>query len=231
MLAGAGMLLATGMPGARMPGAGMPDRVPVDLTAQEARRLAELELADPAYRAAQPGLLQKVIDWLVEQVQHALAVVSDTSPGGWVGILGLVTVLVIAVLFVRWRLGPVTRSAVVTFTVDPGTSAAQYRARAAELAAAGSWGSAVSERMRALVRAAQERGLVDSQPGWTADEVAAAVAEQLPGSRELLTAAARAFDDVRYGGRPADRGAYETVESADDQVARAHPAPTTGVDR
>ncbi|HSO03097.1 MAG TPA: hypothetical protein VLQ92_01345, partial [Candidatus Limnocylindrales bacterium] len=50
---------------------GPPVDVPVELTRDQARRLAELELADPAYRAAQPGLVQRAITWLVEWVQRA----------------------------------------------------------------------------------------------------------------------------------------------------------------
>ena len=34
-----------------------------------------------------------------------------------------------------WRIGPVSRSAGLTFTVDPETSAAQYRTHSDELAA------------------------------------------------------------------------------------------------
>jgi HAMP domain-containing protein len=198
--------------------------VPVDLTREQARQLAEVELADPAYRAAQPGLVQRAIAWVIEQVQRVIDRVAEAAPGGWLGILGLVTLIVVAVLFLRWRLGPVARSATVRFEVDPGTSAARYRARAAQRAANGDWSGAVTERMRALVRQSQERGLIDGQPGWTADEVAAAVASAVPGAAGHLDRAARTFDDVRYGGRPATAEAYATIAAADDLVERARPA-------
>ncbi len=194
--------------------------VPVDLTREQAHRLAEHELADPAYRAAQPSLLQRAIEWIADQLQRLLDRASDLAPGGWLGILGLVALVVLAVLIVRWRMGPTTGASEVTFTVDPATSAAQYRARAAELAAAGQWGEAVAARMRAIVRRSQERGVVDSQPGWTADEVAYAVGARMPGTRAPLTEAARVFDDVRYGGRPATARSYEVVSAADELVER-----------
>ena len=144
---------------------------------------------------------------------------AEAAPGGWLGILGLVLLIVVAVLFIRWRIGPVSRSAGLTFTVDPGTSAAQYRTHADELAAAGHWDEAVSERMRALVRASQERGLIDAHPGWTADEVAAEVSLRVPDARDGLTVATRTFDEVRYGGRPGSPAAYRAIADADDRVS------------
>ncbi|HSO03534.1 MAG TPA: DUF4129 domain-containing protein [Candidatus Limnocylindrales bacterium] len=212
-----GLAAAAVVPVARV--LGPPVDVPVALTRDQARRLAELELADPAYRAAQPGLVQRAITWLVEWVQRAAERAAEAAPGGWLGILGLVLVVVVAVLFIRWRIGPVSRSAGLAFTVDPGTSAAQYRTNAEALAAAGRWEEAISERMRALVRASQEWGLIDAHPGWTADEVAAEVGLRVPDAQDALESAARTFDEVRYGGRPGTSAAYRAVADADDRVA------------
>ncbi len=199
-------------------GVGAPVDVPVDLTRDQAQRLAELELSDPAYRAAQPGLIERAINWLVEWVQRVADAAAGAAPGGWLGILGLVLLIVVAGLFIRWRIGPVSRSAGLTFTVDPGTSAAQYRTHADELAAAGQWDEAISERMRAVVRGSQERGLIDAHPGWTADEVATEVGQRVPDGRDSLVAAARTFDEVRYGGRPGSPTAYQSIADADDRV-------------
>ena len=199
----------------------VPAEVPVDLTRAQAQRLAELELSDPAYRAGQPGLIERAIRWLVEWVQEFAQEAGAAAPGGWLGILGLALLIVLAVLFVRWRIGPVSRAASMTFHVDPGTSAAEYRARAEQLGAAGKWDEAISERMRALVRLSQERGLIDTHPGWTADEVAESVGRRVPGAHTALQHAARAFDDVRYGGRPGSPEAYAQVAGADDQVSAA----------
>ena len=197
----------------------LPGDVPVDLTRAQAQRLAELELSDPAYRAAQPSLIERAIAFLVEWVQRVADRAAEAAPGGWLGILGLVLLIVVAVLFIRWRIGPVSRSGGLTFTVDPGTSAAEYRTHAEELAASGQWDEAVSERMRALVRGSQERGLIDAHPGWTADEVAAEVGHRVPDARDSLQVAARTFDEVRYGGRPGSPAAYRAISDADDQVA------------
>jgi hypothetical protein len=143
------------------------------------------------------------------------------APGGWIGILGLVVVVVVVALFVRWRIGPVSRTDAITFTVDPGLSAAQYRAQADELAFAGRWEEAISQRMRALVRRCQERGLIDAHPGWTADEVAAAVGQRAPAALGPLERAARTFDEVRYGGRPGSPAGHRAIAEADAAVANA----------
>lgn len=203
-----------------------PIEVPIDLTGEQARRLAELELADPAYRAAEPGLLQRLLQRIIEWVADITGRAADAAPGGWLGILGLVLLLVLAALFIRWRVGPVARSGELELHVDPGTSAARYRQHAAELAATGQWEQAITERMRGLVRGCQERGLIDTQAGRTADEVAAEVGTRLPDARADLARAARTFDDVRYGGRRGTEAAYRLVADADDRVARSQPVAT-----
>ncbi len=193
--------------------------IPIDLTRQEGRRLAEIELADPAYRAAEPSLLARAIQWVVDRITEALDRAADLSPGGWLGIIGLLLLVLAAVIVVRWRLGPMSRSSALTFTVDPEISSAQYRQRAAELAAVGAWDEAIVERMRAIARGAQERGLVGFSVGLTADELADAIAQVRPADRLLLTRAARTFDEVRYGGRRADQGKYELLVLADEVVS------------
>lgn len=200
------------------PAAWLPAAPPVDLTREQAQRAAELELSDPAYQAARPGLLQRGLQWLLERVSELAGQAADAAPGGWLGIVGLVLVLGTAALFVRWRLGPVRGAQVLRFTVDPELSAAQYRERAEESAAAGRWEEAISQRMRALVRAGQERGLIDGHPGWTADEVALSIGRQVPACAARLTAAARTFDETRYGGRRGSSSGYRTVADAEEQL-------------
>jgi len=188
--------------------------VPVTLTREQAHRLAEVELSDPAYRRAEPSLVERAVGWLVEQVQRALDRLGEASPGGWAGLL------------VRWRTGPVSGSSGARFQVDPATTAAQYRARADELAAAGRWEAAIAARMQALVRGAQERGLIDGRAGWTADEVAERVGTAMPAeSAGLLAQAARGFDEVRYGGRPGSERVHALVSAADSAVRATAPAP------
>ena len=195
------------------------DTPPLDLSREEARRLAALELADPAYRRAEPSLLQRAVSWIIEQVEKVVDRAAEAAPGGWLGLLGLAALVLVVVLFVRWRIGPVTRTTELVFQVDPAVSAAEYRRHAEELAAAGRFDLAVTERMRALVRGAQEAGVMDAQPGWTADEAVRIIGAAQPQAATELARAAEVFDEVRYGGRPADAGTYEAVARAEDVAA------------
>jgi hypothetical protein len=86
---------------------------------------------------------------------------------------------------------------------DGARSAAWHRAAADAAVAAGHLRTAVLERFRAVVRELEERAVLAEQPGRTAGEAAQAAASRLPALGERLTAAARIFDDVRYGDRPA----------------------------
>ncbi|MFD0347693.1 DUF4129 domain-containing protein [Kitasatospora aburaviensis] len=78
--------------------------------------------------------------------------------------------------------------------------------------------------MRALVRALEERTLLDARPGRTADEAAAEAGRSLPEHAAALTAAARTFDDIAYGDRTADRAAYQLLRDLDQALERARPA-------
>jgi hypothetical protein len=185
--------------------------VPVDLGRDEAREAARRELSDPAYGAAEPGLLEQAMDVVLEWLDELFAAVATASPGGALGLLVLLALLVVAVVVVRLRVGPTARTARVArpvFDARP-RSAAEHRAAAAAAAAAGAFDDAVREQFRAIARGLEERGVLDERPGRTADEVAAdAGVPELP-------AAARVFDDVVYGGRAADLASYRFLVHAD----------------
>ena len=96
---------------------------------------------------------------------------------------------------------------------DPRTTAAQYRARAGRALAEERWDDAVVDGMRAIAVGLVERGLVDDLPSATAHEVATAASTVFSSERARLDAAARLFDDVRYGDRRATRaGAGDLLE-------------------
>jgi hypothetical protein len=67
------------------------------------------------------------------------------------------------------------------------------------------------------------------RPGGTASERAAEAARALPaavlpGGAAALPAAARLFDDVRYGGRAGTREGYEQVRDLDEAIRSARTA-------
>ncbi|MFD3557401.1 DUF4129 domain-containing protein [Streptomyces goshikiensis] len=193
-----------------------------------AREAAERELSKPVYHQNEPGLIERALDRFWEWVDDLFGRASGATPGGGLGLLAilLLTVLVIAALW--WRLGTPHRTA-----TDPGTlfddgprSAADHRAAAEAHAAAGRWTEAVQERMRAVVRSLEERTLLDPRPGRTADEAAAEAAGPLPQHAADLRAAARAFDDVTYGGRTGDPDTYARLRTLDLALERAKPLLT-----
>jgi hypothetical protein len=202
-------------------------RVPVDIDRDEARAAARRELADPAYQAAEPSLLQRVMTWIFEMFGELLGAVAGAMPGGIAGLLVMAAIAVAIAVIVRLRMGKLARSA----RGDKGPvfegrtrTAAEHRRAAEEALARGELADAVRERFRAVVRDLEQRGLLDEHPGRTADEAAAEGGAQLPGSAAGLRESARIFDDVWYGGRPANREAYDRVAAVDVRVQAERPA-------
>lgn len=202
--------------------------VPVELGREEAARLAREELAKQVYREARPGLLQRLLRWVLEQAAHLLDGVAGVSPGGYAGLVVVLLLVVAAVVAVRLRIGPVGRRSArdeALFSGQAGT-AGEHRALADRHAARGEWAEAVRERLRAVVRSLEERGVLDERPGRTADEVAAEAGTALPSCAADLRRATRLFDDVWYGGRPAGPESDAVLRALDEKVrgARANGA-------
>ncbi|WP_337063165.1 DUF4129 domain-containing protein [Kineococcus sp. G2] len=196
----------------------------------EARRLLAEELAGREYRQESGSWLLRAWEWLAER----LGAVEVPGLGtGWTAVLVVVLLLVAVVVVVLLVSGPVRRggsapSTEEVFASGPEPSAEHLR-RADEAAAAGRWDEAVAERFRALVRSLEERALLDRRPGRTAHEVAVEAAAALPGCAPGLTRAARAFDDVRYGGRSASAATDADLRRVLQEVTAARPlAPVAG---
>ncbi|MFG2847642.1 DUF4129 domain-containing protein [Kitasatospora sp. NPDC048296] len=200
---------------------------PVTVPRDPARDAAREELLNADYHKNDPSVLERVTDWFWDRINHALG---SLSGDGTDGTTGLVLFLIVAALIaaaVWWRLGAPKRAARTVLGVygtEGPRSAAQYRADAAGHAAAGRWAEAVREQMRALVRALEERTLLDTRPGRTADEAAAEAGRALPEHAAALTAAARTFDDIAYGDRTADQVAYQLLLDLDRALERTRPA-------
>ncbi|MDS0135000.1 MULTISPECIES: DUF4129 domain-containing protein [unclassified Amycolatopsis] len=199
--------------------------VPVDIDRDAARRAAEQELSDPKYREARPSFLQEIGRWLGEQLDKLLNSLSSDVPGGIFGVLLVLALLIVLVVVIRVRTGKVARAARADRVVFGGQrrSAADYRRSAAEAAAAGRFDDAVRDRFRAVVRALEERALLDVRSGRTADEAAAEAGQLLPNVADQLRQGARLFDDVHYGGREGTEAAYRTLTELDERCRRERP--------
>jgi hypothetical protein len=189
--------------------------VPVDVDPDSAREAAVRELADPAYQAAEPSLLEQVLDHVGRFLGNALS----TTGGAGLVILLLVGVAVFAV--VRLRVGGLTRSrrsASQVFATGRTRPAEDHR-RAAELAKArGALSEAVRERFRAIVRELEGRGVLTERSGRTVDEIARTAGQRMPARAGELNAAATLFDDVVYGGRTPTEAEYHTLATLDAHV-------------
>jgi hypothetical protein len=161
----------------------------------------------------------------------------QTSSAGHAGMIVLVIlaaiVLVLAiVLLLRWLGRPRTQKkskkpakgpAGTSATQESLVGAARHR-RAAELAAeAGDWAEAIRERFRAVIATLDERGLLPERIDRTADEAARDAGAVLPAHASVLTAAARAFDDVEYGEFVGTAEGYRLISEVDELVSAARP--------
>ncbi|MFF0754483.1 DUF4129 domain-containing protein [Streptomyces sp. NPDC004267] len=201
--------------------------VPVGIPRVPAQEAAERELSKPMYHENDPSPLQRALDRFWDWIGHLFDAAAGATPGGVVGVVAVVLVVIALVAALWWRLGTPRRAPSgggdALFDDGPRT-AAEHRAAAARHASAGQWNQAVQERMRAIVRSLEERTLLEPRPGRTADEAAAEAGRSLPGHADGLRSAARAFDDVTYGGRSADEPAYQRIEQLDTALERAKPS-------
>jgi hypothetical protein len=201
------------------------DEPPVTIPRDPAREAARDELSKRMYHENDPGWFQRALDTFWDWIDELFGRASTSTPGGTLGLV-VVIVAVLAVLgALWWRLGTPRRgpaSAPALFDDRP-RSAAEHRAAAEAHAAQGHWNQAVQERMRALVRALEERALLDLRPGRTADEAAVEAGLALPDDRDRLRAAARDFDDVTYGGRPGTEDSYRRLTELDRDLERSRP--------
>lgn len=191
----------------------------------EARAWAERELSGREYQAARPGPLAQALRWLRSQL--------DRIPAPHVGDLRLgVAIITLAalavVVLILWRSGGLGRNTRARQDADlfgdRSLSAADHRAAADAAEEAGDLVTALVERFRAVLRALADRDLVQLAPGRTADEVVAEAGTALPELTADLLAAARAFDDVRYGDRPVTPDQVRAMRELDGRAAAARPA-------
>jgi len=199
--------------------------VPLRPDREQAREWAQTELLRPEYQAERPSPIRRLIDWVIEQFDRLTGV--SGLPGN-IAVALLAVLLIALVGYLLWRTGGLRRNRRRGEQDDlfEGTerTAAQYRAAADAAQASGDPATAVLERFRGIVRDLQERALLDRQPGRTADEAARAAGGWLPDLADELAAAARAFDDVRYGDRPAGVQVAESLRDLDRRVQAARPA-------
>jgi hypothetical protein len=197
-------------------------RSPIDRDA--AREAAQRELSKGIYHADDPGLFERMLNSVVGWLDRMLTRAAGVTPGGLWGVLALLVVLVTGVALIVWRTGPLRRRAAwagVDVDVSGLVTADEHRRRAEVFAHEGRYADAVRERMRAIVRELEDRGVLEPRPARTADEVARDAAAVVPEMAGELRGAARLFDEIWYGGRPATAGSDAAMRAADQRVRAA----------
>ena len=175
--------------------------VPVDPDRPEARRLLEEELAKAEYQQAKPTWWDQLVggftDWL-----NSLTIGNAQGPPAFGLLVALIVIAVLLLIaFLVFGLPRFNRRSRVTgslFGDDDSRSAAQMRSAAEAAAGRGDWAVAIAEMFRSIARGLAERTILTTSPGTTAHDFAGRASRVFPQQFTELTAAAHAFDDVRY---------------------------------
>jgi len=188
------------------------------ITRDGAREAAERELSKAIYHRYDDPWPVRVFKAIEHWIGRVLDEVSRHSPGGGAGAVALLVAVALLLIALRWRLGPMRRTARRTVTVLGAThaSAADHRHEAVDAAADGRWADAIVARMRALARGLEESGELAERPARTADELAAEIATTRLADARAIARAARVFDEVAYGRRPGGPDGYADVVAADE---------------
>ncbi|MGW6648148.1 DUF4129 domain-containing protein [Streptomyces iakyrus] len=205
------------------------DEPPLTTPRDPAREAARRELSKRMYHENDPSLFQRALDAFWDWLGRVFNAASTATPGGTLGLIVVILAVIAVLAALWWRLGTPRRQPTSSATLfdDRPRSATEHRAAAEAHAAQGHWNQAVQERMRALVRALEERALLDVRPGRTADEAAAEAGRALPAHTDRLRTAARDFDDVTYGGRSATEESYHRIAELDRDLERTKPQLAT----
>lgn len=211
----------------------VPVSVPLLPDDERARQLLREELAKGIYQEAEPSLLERawaaVLNWLAEVFGSIQSV--DAGIGTILLAAGAVALILVAVLLIRPRLNARRRRDPQVFDAETGRSATGHRELAESAAGRSDWDAALTERFRAITRTAEERVILDEQPGRTAVEVADQLSNSFnPLSAELAWLASR-FNEVHYGARPATQEDYLRTVNLDEQLLRTQPERGVGSPR
>jgi hypothetical protein len=163
--------------------------------------------------------------WVLNAFQNFFNTSVKAVPGGWFGLIVLAVLAVAGVTVVVFWVRParMRRVGVRTLLSGQARSAQDHRREAQRLAAAGEFGEAIVEGVRAIAVELEERDILAPRPGRTADELAREAGRALPLLAHDLRLVSILFDDVLYGGRRGTQEGYGLVSRVDEAVRSAKP--------
>ncbi len=188
----------------------------------QARRWLEDELSRRDY---QESLLERFGRWfddLMDTIRDATGQVGLMNP-----VLATVLLVVLAGLL-AFALSRLRRSVAVTgqaSTVfsEKRQSAEDHRRSAHDALEQSRWDDAVVESVRALASGLVERGLLPEQADLTVHELTERAAQLYPSLAARLRSTGVAFDETRYGDRPADEVRAREAVALDLETSRRAP--------
>lgn len=170
---------------------------------EQARSWLRQELLDPAYH--QENLLQRLLRWVEESIDRALASTSGLSHISFVALLVVFLVLVLLIVYSLSRFrgrAEVRARRRAPDLLEQHLTAAELLARAEAARDRGELRDAAIDAFRAAAVGQVERGVVTERPGATAHEVAAEVHRLDPTAGAAFVVAAEVFDIALYSDRP-----------------------------
>lgn len=194
---------------------------PVDVGRDQAAGEAARELMRAGYE--REALLDRLWRELTQAVGDLMSG-GGSGAGGVTSLVVIVVVLAVLAALLLWVMRRLSRAAGRTAGAVFGErerTAAEHRAEAERLAAEGGWAGAIRERLRAIARELEERGVVGPMPGRTAMELAETAGQALPTHAADLRTAARLFDDVTYGEAGGTREGYLALTALDERLRSA----------
>ncbi|GAA1913664.1 DUF4129 domain-containing protein [Arthrobacter gandavensis] len=200
--------------------------VPVEPDADQARGWLQDELSKAEYQDAQPSLAERAVARILEFLDELLSGIQGVgAPAGILLLaLGALVFLALAVLVVRPRLNARKKPAGLFDETGPDQDASSHRSLAEEAAKAGDWDTALTERLRAILRTAEERVILEPRPGRTAHEAGAALSAVFPAAAQEILWLSQRFDEIRYGGSRAAEADARRAADLDAGLLRSQPA-------
>lgn len=199
---------------------------------EDARSELARELARPEYAAALPNPIVEFLGQAWAAFTEWLAGLGSLAPnmGLVVALVILASVVAAAVLAARPRLRHRAAARDSGVGLEAGTTSEDYRALSASAAADADWATACLHRFRAMVRRAEERTLLDRQPGRTAFEVAGRLEVLFPDEAEGLEWSANLFNAVHYGNHDAGIDDWRRLDALEGRldVAAVAGSPIAG---